>query len=91
MEINTGSLETLNHYVEATIALTAFTFYVVVALQTHTAFHERAAKWQRRAAWPILLPWRAVPKRMREFLERSVERMKGRAVGRMKFLARKDE
>jgi len=80
VEINTGSLETLNHYVEATIALTAFTCYIAVTLQTHTAFHERGAKLQRRAAWPILVLWRAV------------EGMKRRAVERMeKFPARKDE
>jgi len=73
IEINPQSLETLNHYVEATIALTMFTFYIVVTLQTHTAFHEKGAKLQRRAAWPILLLWRAVPERMKKFLRRRSE------------------
>jgi len=67
VEINSGSLETLNHYVETTIALTVFTIYIVVTLQTHTSFHEKGATLQRRAAWPILLLWRAV-ERMKKFL-----------------------
>jgi len=60
MEMRPGMLWTINRYVEVTIALTVFTFYIVVTLQTHTAFHEKGAKLQRRAAWPILLLWRAV-------------------------------
>ncbi|OAX32053.1 hypothetical protein K503DRAFT_852217 [Rhizopogon vinicolor AM-OR11-026] len=49
-EINPGSLETTVRYMQITIALTAFTFYVVVTLQTHTSFHERGATlsfWSR--------------------------------------------
>jgi len=83
VEINTGSLETLSHYVETTIPLTAFIFYIVVTVQRHTAFHEKGAKWQRRAAWPILLLWVAV-KKTKTFLWRAVERME-------RFSARKDE
>jgi len=95
VEINTGSLETLSHYVETTIPLTVFIFYIVLTLQPRTAFHEKGANLQRRAAWPILLLWRAVPERMKKFLRRGVKRMKKfpwRSVERRKkFLARKDE
>jgi len=54
VEINPGSLETLAHYVEATISLTLLTFYIVIALQKHTSFHEANAKFHQRAAWPYL-------------------------------------
>ena len=60
VEINPGTLGTINRYVEVTVALTVLTFYIVVTLQTHTSFHEKGATLQRRAAWPILLLWRAV-------------------------------
>jgi len=86
MEINPGSLETLNRYIQVTVALTALTFYVVVTLQMHTSFHEKDARLPRRAAWPILLPWSGVQrmwkgaKRMRrERMTRAIlmERKKG--------------
>jgi len=76
MEINPGSLETVDRYVEVTIALTVLTFYIVVTLQTHTSFHEKGATLRRRAAWPILLLrsgvkgiWRAAERfeRMKRF------------------------
>jgi hypothetical protein len=54
VEIKPGSLETLAHYVEATISLTLFTFYIVITLQKHTSFHEENAKFYQRAAWPYL-------------------------------------
>ncbi|OJA16734.1 hypothetical protein AZE42_07555 [Rhizopogon vesiculosus] len=57
-EISPGTLGTIGLYAQITIALTAFTFYVVVMLQTHTSFHERGAPLRKRAAWPILLPWK---------------------------------
>ena len=60
MEMKPRVLETINRYVEVTVALTVFTFYIVVTLQTHTSLHEKGAKLQSRAAWPILLLWRAV-------------------------------
>ncbi|OJA11295.1 hypothetical protein AZE42_06522 [Rhizopogon vesiculosus] len=57
-EINPGTLGTTVRYTQITIALTALTFYVVVTLQTHTSFHDRGATMCKRAAWPILLPWK---------------------------------
>jgi len=54
VEINPGSLETLAHYVEATISLTLLTFYVVITLQRRSSFHEENAKFHQRAAWPYL-------------------------------------
>ena len=55
-EINTGSLQTLAHYIKATVVFTVITVYIVIALQTHSAFHRKNAKLWMRAAWPVLLP-----------------------------------
>ena len=57
-EINTGSLETLAHYVETTISLTLFTIYVVVTLQPYSSIHKPDATFGRRVVWPILLLWK---------------------------------
>ncbi|OJA15002.1 hypothetical protein AZE42_07800 [Rhizopogon vesiculosus] len=57
-EINPGTLGTIVLYAEVTIALTAFIFYVVVTLQTHTSFHKHGASLWKRAVWPIILPGR---------------------------------
>jgi len=57
-EFNTNSPETLDRYVGVTIGLTLFTFYIVIAVQKHTSFHERGARLRDRAAWPILYPKR---------------------------------
>jgi len=56
-EINTGALQTFVHYVEATVGFTVFTVYIVITLQTHSAFHRKKAKLWTRAAWPVLLPF----------------------------------
>jgi len=64
-EINPGTLWTLGHYVEVTIAVTVLAFYIVVTLQT--SFHEKGATLQRRATWPILLLRRTV-EQMKKFL-----------------------
>jgi len=59
-EINSGSLETLAHYVETTISLTLFTIYVVVTLQPYSTFHRKEAKLGERAAWPGILLWKVI-------------------------------
>ncbi|KAG2065410.1 hypothetical protein BDR04DRAFT_1174855 [Suillus decipiens] len=54
MEFNQGSLQTLDHYVEASISLTLFTIYIVITLQPHSSLHDTDAPFLRRAVWPIL-------------------------------------
>jgi len=54
VEINPGSLQTLAHYVEATISLTLLTFYLVITLQKRTSIHRPNATFYERAAWPYL-------------------------------------
>ncbi|KAI6131033.1 cora-like Mg2+ transporter protein-domain-containing protein [Pisolithus croceorrhizus] len=53
VEINSGSHETLVHYVEATITLTALTVWLVVAFQTESSFWPKGSPRWRRLAWPI--------------------------------------
>ncbi|KAI6158566.1 cora-like Mg2+ transporter protein-domain-containing protein [Pisolithus thermaeus] len=53
VEINSGSRETLSHYVEATITLTVLTIWLVVAMQTESSFWPKGSPWWRRLAWPL--------------------------------------
>ncbi|KAI6002549.1 cora-like Mg2+ transporter protein-domain-containing protein [Pisolithus marmoratus] len=52
-EINPGTYENLSHYAEATIALTALTVWLVIAMQTESSFWPKGSGWWRRLAWPI--------------------------------------
>ncbi|KIJ63967.1 hypothetical protein HYDPIDRAFT_175727 [Hydnomerulius pinastri MD-312] len=52
-EINPGSAESLIHYVEATIALTIFTVWLIVSLQSHSSVHKHGCSVWRRIGWPI--------------------------------------
>ncbi|KAI6045276.1 cora-like Mg2+ transporter protein-domain-containing protein [Pisolithus marmoratus] len=52
-EINPGTYENLSHYAEATIALTALTVWLVIAMQTESSFWPKGSGWRRRLAWPI--------------------------------------
>ncbi|KAI6021825.1 cora-like Mg2+ transporter protein-domain-containing protein [Pisolithus microcarpus] len=52
-EINPGTYETLGHYAEATVALTALTTWLVIAMQTESSFWPRGSPWWRRLVWPI--------------------------------------
>jgi hypothetical protein len=65
-EINSGSLETLAHYVETTISLTLLTVYVVVTLQPHSTVHRKDANLRERAAWPGILLWKVIHGKMYE-------------------------
>jgi hypothetical protein len=57
-EINEpASLETLGHYVEATITMTLFTVYIVITFQKDSLFHDEGARLPKRAAWLILFLW----------------------------------
>jgi hypothetical protein len=59
-EINSGSLETLAHYVETTLSLTVFTIYLVVTLQSYSSVHRKGAKLRERAAWPGMFLWKVI-------------------------------
>ena len=61
-EINSGTFETLAHYVETTISLTIFTIYIVVTLQPHNSFHEENAPLQQRMMWPYQFLKKWIPK-----------------------------
>ncbi|KAG2130887.1 hypothetical protein DEU56DRAFT_740368, partial [Suillus clintonianus] len=56
-EFNYG-LESLAHYVEATIGLTVLTIYVVITCQTQSTFHTAGAPFMQRAVWPALSVWK---------------------------------
>ncbi|KAF9237252.1 hypothetical protein BU15DRAFT_48954 [Melanogaster broomeanus] len=51
-ELN-GGKESIVHYVEATLTLTLFTAWLVVALQTESNFHPKESSFWRRAGWPM--------------------------------------
>jgi len=68
-EINAGSLETLAHYVEATVALTLATFYVVITLR-RSRVHSPQDTLLKRAAWPIIFPYRVIQQNMSGFPKR---------------------
>ncbi|KIJ05593.1 hypothetical protein PAXINDRAFT_103713 [Paxillus involutus ATCC 200175] len=52
-EINPGTKESLGHYAIATVALTMFTTWLAIALQTHSSFYPEGSGMWRRMAWPI--------------------------------------
>jgi len=71
-EINPGSLQTLTHYVETTVALTIFTVYIVVALQSHSTIHNPGSSLLQRVAWPILFSKRWIWKKPVKSAEHNV-------------------
>ncbi|OAX35883.1 hypothetical protein K503DRAFT_339760 [Rhizopogon vinicolor AM-OR11-026] len=52
-EITDGATETLANYVTVSIVFTVITAWLVVALQSHSTFHEPGAVFWRRLAWPF--------------------------------------
>ncbi|KAH7925847.1 hypothetical protein BV22DRAFT_404743 [Leucogyrophana mollusca] len=64
-EINPGSFETLTHYIEASIALTLLTAWLVVAGQSKSPLHEREDSefWTCRLWWPVLFLRRKMRRR----------------------------
>ncbi|KAH7921423.1 hypothetical protein BV22DRAFT_1019395 [Leucogyrophana mollusca] len=61
-EINQGSLETLSHYAETTIALTFVTAWLVVAFQSKSPMHdvEDGDFWTQRLWWPVFYTRRKI-------------------------------
>jgi hypothetical protein len=52
-EITVDATETLAHYATVSVIFTVLTAWVVVALQSHSPFHEPGDGLWRRLAWPI--------------------------------------
>ncbi|KAG2140510.1 uncharacterized protein EDB93DRAFT_1330099 [Suillus bovinus] len=52
-EIITGATETLANYVTVSVTFTVLTAWLVVALQSHSPFHEAGTGFWRRLAWPV--------------------------------------
>ena len=52
-EINPGTKENLTNYAIATVVLTAFTAWLVIALQLHSSFWPPGSGMFRRIAWPV--------------------------------------
>ncbi|KAG6328787.1 hypothetical protein ID866_10302 [Astraeus odoratus] len=53
MEINPSAAEHLAHFLIATIALTIFTAWLIIALQLHSSFWPPGSGILRRLAWPV--------------------------------------
>ncbi|KAG6331202.1 hypothetical protein ID866_7885 [Astraeus odoratus] len=54
--------ETLPHYIVASVLLTGFTAWLVIALQTHSSFHPFGCSPWRRFAWPVFYIWERLRK-----------------------------
>lgn len=52
-EINPGTKENLSHFAVATVVLTLFTAWLVIALQLHSSFWPPGSGVFRRLAWPV--------------------------------------
>jgi len=52
-EINPGTKENLGHFAVATVMLTIFTAWLVIALQLHSSFWPPGSGVFRRLAWPV--------------------------------------
>ena len=54
IELNSGTYGTLAHYVAATLPLTAFTIWIIIAFQSRFVLREDEAMW-KKLLWPIAL------------------------------------
>lgn len=64
--------ETLPRYVAVTLALTSFTAWLVIALQTYSSFHPPGCSRWRRFGWPICYVWNKLRGRNSKVLEKDV-------------------
>ncbi|KAL4063406.1 cora-like Mg2+ transporter protein-domain-containing protein [Scleroderma citrinum] len=72
-EINPGTAESLIHYIEATIALTIFTAWLIVSLQSHSSVHKEGSGLWRRVLWPVFF--------VKDRIVGTLEKRKGDAAG----------
>lgn len=57
IELNSGTYGTIPHYIAATLPLTLFTIWIIVAFQSRFVLRDDEAMW-KKLLWPIALSQR---------------------------------
>ncbi|KAF9239332.1 hypothetical protein BU15DRAFT_74747 [Melanogaster broomeanus] len=74
VEINPGSSENMIHYIEATLAVSFVTGWLLLVVQAHSTVHSPGSDIWRRLVWPVLFLWRFWEEIFRKWNQRKGEK-----------------